>query len=52
MFLYISYALDINLEKVEDVLLHQRLLARAKDPDNRPVFNVRFVEVLILFYYI
>ncbi|KAM7511209.1 hypothetical protein LguiB_010084 [Lonicera macranthoides] len=39
-----SYALDINLEKVEDVLLHQRLLALAKDPDNRPVFNVRFVE--------
>ncbi|XP_074371272.1 serine/threonine-protein kinase STY8-like isoform X2 [Apium graveolens] len=39
-----SYALDINMDRVEDVLLHQRLLAQAKDPDSRPVFNVRFME--------
>lgn len=39
-----SYALDINLDRVEDVLLHQKLLALAKDPDNRPVFHVRFLE--------
>ncbi|KAL1533488.1 non-specific serine/threonine protein kinase [Salvia divinorum] len=39
-----SYGLDINMEKVEDVLLHQKLLASAKDPDNRPVFHIRFLE--------
>lgn len=42
---WLSYALDINMDRVEDVLLHQRLLALAKDPDSRPVFNVRFMEV-------
>ncbi|KAL4565878.1 hypothetical protein LXL04_029984 [Taraxacum kok-saghyz] len=39
-----SYALDINLNRVEDVLLHQKLLILAKDPENRPVFHVRFLE--------
>ncbi|KAL1543710.1 non-specific serine/threonine protein kinase [Salvia divinorum] len=39
-----SYGLDINMEKVEDVLLHQKLLASAKDPDNQPVFHIRFLE--------
>ncbi|XP_073305475.1 serine/threonine-protein kinase STY46-like isoform X2 [Primulina huaijiensis] len=39
-----SYSLDVNLDRVEDVLLHQKLLARAKDPDNRPVFHIRFLE--------
>ncbi|CAI9291540.1 unnamed protein product [Lactuca saligna] len=39
-----SYALDINLDRVEDVLLHQKLLVLAKDPENRPVFHVRFLE--------
>ncbi|KAI3689383.1 hypothetical protein L2E82_47339 [Cichorium intybus] len=39
-----SYALDINLDRVEDVLLHQKLLILAKDPENRPVFHVRFLE--------
>ncbi|KAG6390497.1 hypothetical protein SASPL_148232 [Salvia splendens] len=39
-----SYGLDINMEKVEDVLLHQKLLASAKDPDNRPVFHIRLLE--------
>lgn len=43
-----SYALDINLDRVEDVLLHQKLLALAKDPENRPVFHVRFLEVMVL----
>ncbi|XP_042053059.1 uncharacterized protein LOC121798222 [Salvia splendens] len=32
------------MEKVEDVLLHQKLLASAKDPDNQPVFHIRFLE--------
>ncbi|KAL6515432.1 hypothetical protein OROHE_018466 [Orobanche hederae] len=39
-----SYGLDINMDGVEDVLLHQKLLARAKDPDNRPVLHIRFLE--------
>ncbi|XP_057795485.1 serine/threonine-protein kinase STY8-like [Salvia miltiorrhiza] len=39
-----SYGLDINMEKVEDVLLHQKLLASAKNPDNQPVFHIRFLE--------
>ncbi|XAR49642.1 Dual-specificity kinase [Bertholletia excelsa] len=39
-----SYALDINVDRAEDVLLHHKLLALAKDPDNRPVFHVRFLE--------
>ncbi|XP_011101450.1 serine/threonine-protein kinase STY8-like [Sesamum indicum] len=39
-----SYGLDINMDRVEDVLLHQKLLTRAKDPDNRPVFHIRFME--------
>lgn len=38
------------MERVEDVLLHQKLLARAKDPDNRPVFHIRFLEVNVLYY--
>lgn len=39
-----SYGLDVNMDRVEDVLLHQKLLALAKDPDSRPVYHIRFVE--------
>ncbi|XP_055833174.1 serine/threonine-protein kinase STY46-like isoform X2 [Solanum dulcamara] len=39
-----SYGLDIHVDKAEDVLLHQKILVRAKDPDNRPVYHVRFLE--------
>ncbi|CAN6543595.1 unnamed protein product [Malus baccata var. baccata] len=39
-----SYGLDVNLDRVEDVLLHQKLLALAKDPEKRPVYHVRFME--------
>ncbi|KAL5843785.1 hypothetical protein ACOSQ4_009743 [Xanthoceras sorbifolium] len=41
-----SYGLDVNMERVEDVLLHQKLLALAKDPEKRPVYHIRFVEKL------
>lgn len=41
-----SYGLDVNLDRVEDVLLHQKLLALAKDPEKRPVYHIRFMEVL------
>ncbi|XP_073052795.1 serine/threonine-protein kinase STY17-like [Primulina eburnea] len=39
-----SYMLDVNMDRVEDVLLHQKLLSRAKDPANRPVFHIRCLE--------
>ena len=38
------------MEKVEDVLLHQKLLASAEDPDNQPVFHIRFLEVHLAFF--
>lgn len=36
----------MNMDRVEDVLLHQKILAQAKDPEKRPAFHVRFIEVL------
>ncbi|KAK7848684.1 serine/threonine-protein kinase sty46 [Quercus suber] len=39
-----SYGLDVNMDRVEDVLLHQKLLAMAKDPEKRPVYHIRFLE--------
>ncbi|XAR62466.1 Dual-specificity kinase [Bertholletia excelsa] len=41
-----SYALDINMDRVDDVLLHQKLLASAKNPDKKPIYHIRFVENL------
>ncbi|CAK9187368.1 unnamed protein product [Ilex paraguariensis] len=41
-----SYGLDINMDRVDDVILHQKLLAVAKDPEKRPVFHIRFLENL------
>ncbi|MBA0623934.1 hypothetical protein Godav_009368 [Gossypium davidsonii] len=46
-----SYALDVNVERVEDVLLHQKLLEAAKDPEKRPVYHIRFLEVLLLCFF-
>lgn len=40
------YALDVNPDRAEDVLLHQRLLKLAEISENRPVFHVRAVRVL------
>ncbi|KAF5786223.1 putative dual-specificity kinase TKL-Pl-4 family [Helianthus annuus] len=39
------YALDVNVERAEDVLMHKRLLHLAHDPANRPAFEVRLVQV-------
>uniref|UniRef100_A0A1D1Z628 non-specific serine/threonine protein kinase n=1 Tax=Anthurium amnicola TaxID=1678845 RepID=A0A1D1Z628_9ARAE len=39
------YALDVNVERAEDVLMHKRLLQMAVDPANRPAFDVRIVQV-------
>lgn len=40
-----SYAMDVNVERAEDVLTHKRLLELAKDPAQRPAFAVRAVQV-------
>ncbi|XP_030511678.2 serine/threonine-protein kinase STY46-like isoform X2 [Rhodamnia argentea] len=40
------YASDVNVESAEDVLMHKRLLQLARDPTNRPVVDVRLVQVL------
>lgn len=37
------------MDRVEDVLLHQKLLAVAKDPEKRPVYHIRFLEVHLTF---
>ncbi|XP_077246744.1 serine/threonine-protein kinase STY46-like isoform X2 [Tasmannia lanceolata] len=39
------YALDVNVERAEDVLTHKRLLQLAHDPANRPAIDVRVVQV-------
>lgn len=39
------YALDVNVERAEEVLTHKRLLHLAHDPANRPVIEVRLVQV-------
>ncbi|GAB4838585.1 Serine/threonine-protein kinase sty46 [Ancistrocladus abbreviatus] len=39
------YALDVNVERAEDVLTHKRLLHLVHDPANRPAFDVRLVQV-------
>ncbi|KAH6813270.1 ACT-like protein tyrosine kinase family protein [Perilla frutescens var. frutescens] len=40
------YAMDVNLERAEDVLTHKRLLHLARDLANRPAFDVRLVQVV------
>lgn len=39
----------MNIDKAEDVLIHQKVLAEAQDPDRRPAFTVRFLRVTIFF---
>ncbi|KAG7618875.1 Protein kinase domain [Arabidopsis thaliana x Arabidopsis arenosa] len=39
------YALDVNVERAEDVLMHKRLLHSAYDPQNRPAIEVHLVQV-------
>uniref|UniRef100_A0A2P2LTD3 Uncharacterized protein n=1 Tax=Rhizophora mucronata TaxID=61149 RepID=A0A2P2LTD3_RHIMU len=44
-----SYGLDVNMDRVDDVVLHQKLLGLAKDSEKQPVYFIRFVEVHLLF---
>ncbi|XP_059461377.1 serine/threonine-protein kinase STY46-like isoform X2 [Corylus avellana] len=39
------YALDVNAERAQDVLMHKRLLHMARDPATRHAIEVRVVEV-------
>jgi hypothetical protein len=39
------YAIDVNVERAEDVLTHMRLLDKATRPENQPAFSVRVVQV-------
>ncbi|CAN0892169.1 Serine/threonine-protein kinase STY17, partial [Linum grandiflorum] len=43
-----SYGFDINMDRVEDILVHQKLLEKAGDPEERPAYHVRFVESLCM----
>ncbi|CAM0905822.1 unnamed protein product [Alopecurus aequalis] len=40
------YALDVNIERVEDILLHKRLLEEAREPMNGLVFDVRHSQIV------
>lgn len=42
------YASDVALDRVDEVLVHQKLLERALMPENRPVFHVRFSERMVV----
>ncbi|KAF8686852.1 hypothetical protein HU200_043354 [Digitaria exilis] len=42
----VRYALDVNAERAEDVLVHMQLLDRAKHSENQPAFSVRVVQNL------
>ncbi|XP_048226899.1 serine/threonine-protein kinase STY46 isoform X2 [Ricinus communis] len=39
------YAMDVNAERAQDVLMHKRLLQLAHDPSTRPAIDVRLVQV-------
>ncbi|CAL1412767.1 unnamed protein product [Linum trigynum] len=40
------YGLDFNMDRVEDMILHQTLLDKAKDPAECPVYHARLMENL------
>ncbi|XP_020595268.1 serine/threonine-protein kinase STY8-like, partial [Phalaenopsis equestris] len=39
------YALDVNVERAEDVLTHKRLLQQAQDPVLQLAFDIRLVQM-------
>ncbi|KAK6131342.1 hypothetical protein DH2020_034910 [Rehmannia glutinosa] len=41
----LRYALDVNTERAEDVLMHKKLLNMARDPLTRPAVDVHLVQV-------
>lgn len=45
------YALDMNIEKAKDILMHKRLLQMARDPVTRPAVEVRLVVQVVILYH-
>jgi len=41
----VRYAVDVNVERVEDVLMHKRLLNMTRNPSIRHAIDVRLVQV-------
>ncbi|XP_039808827.1 putative receptor-like protein kinase At4g00960 isoform X2 [Panicum virgatum] len=41
-----SYQLDLDIDKAEDILIHMKVLAEAKDFAKHPAFVVRFLRLL------
>ncbi|KAL9358491.1 hypothetical protein Peur_046614 [Populus x canadensis] len=39
------YAMDVNAERAQDVIMHKRLLQMARNPATRPAIEVRLVQV-------
>ncbi|KAJ9546048.1 hypothetical protein OSB04_025755 [Centaurea solstitialis] len=42
----VRYALDVNVERAQEVLVHKKLLHMAHDPTTRPAFEVRLIQIL------
>ncbi|KAG2633801.1 hypothetical protein PVAP13_2NG294900 [Panicum virgatum] len=40
-----SYQINLDIDKAEDILIHKKVLAEAKDSDKRPAFAVRFLRL-------
>ena len=40
--------MDVTVDRVEDVLIHQKLLERALMPENQSVFDVHFSESMVV----
>nr|XP_043616178.1 serine/threonine-protein kinase STY46-like [Erigeron canadensis] len=41
----VRYALDVNVERAQEVLMHKKLLHMAHDPTTRPAFEVRLIQL-------
>lgn len=41
----VRYALDVNVERVQEVLMHKKLLQMAHDPTTRPAIEVRLIQL-------
>ncbi|KAL8253437.1 hypothetical protein R6Q59_037130 [Mikania micrantha] len=41
----VRYALDVNVERAHEVLMHKNLLEMAHDPNTRPAFEARLIQL-------
>ncbi|KAI3757240.1 hypothetical protein L6452_04774 [Arctium lappa] len=41
----VRYALDVNVERAQEVLMHKKLLHMAHDPTTRPAFEARLIQL-------